>query len=248
MTKLDVFHWKMSAAAHKSAVDSLRGDIIHSHANGTPLPIQLIADLLPLESDQLEEAAKRGNFKWTGSKFSNEAPDELWMELEDPVMQTFTATIPAVWSGEVKVAGKELTIRFDTPIELEIPRLATLGVGRSQFQSLTSIVIDSELSLSVFEEVNAPTRQTWVEAKLSAGSNDMQFDQAELEVYAKFEPGDGCGFGDPEDPNWYVYSRVRDGICVVHYGTIIAGGSIAYEYRYGPGTKAQADAYFNQHC
>src|SRR6476619_3994012 len=98
---LDVFHWKMNATEHKRSVDSLRLDIIEAYENHIPLPISLILQLLPLQTEQGGDAAARGDITFEGNVWTNEADDDLWMEFQDPVMQTFSATIPRIWTGSL---------------------------------------------------------------------------------------------------------------------------------------------------
>lgn len=244
---LDIFHWRMSAAQHKSAVDQLRREIILAHRHQTPLPVSLVVQLLPLRSEQLAEAAARGSFTFTDDTWSNEAMDELWMEFEDSVLQTFNTTIPRVWSGRVSINGEQLTIHFDSVLEIEIPRLSEMGVGRSSFQIMVSVDVDTDISLTILREVGQTGRDTWIEAKLNESTMRMYAAPKEVTRYSAFDTEDSCA-QDENERDWYVYRRLSAGLCFVHKGTIILGGEVAYERLFGPGTKAEADAFERQNC
>lgn len=243
----DVFHWKMSAAPHKESVDSLRIEIIHAYQNQLPVPISLIFALLPLDTDQADEAQARGNFEFDGDLFRNEAANPLWIEFRDPVLKTFNMTIPEIWGGTIQLVGEKLTIRFDPAIEWEIPRLTELGVDRTAFQIFESIEADPQVSITILRDKGSPSKETWIEARLDPSVPFRLEADSSVSSIVTFDTAEECSHGDPEEPNWYVYRR-RDQLCIVHYGTIAIGGQLQYQYRFGPAKKSECERWRNREC
>src|SRR5260370_41669066 len=99
--KLDVFHWKMSAADDRQAIELLRNDITTAANTQQPLSIARILPLVPLQSPQSREIADRGAITFSGSSWSNVAATDLYVEVDDPAIQNMNATIPKVWQGTV---------------------------------------------------------------------------------------------------------------------------------------------------
>jgi len=170
------------------------------------------------------------------------------MEFDDPVLQTFNVTLPKVWQGSLSILGSELNVDFNPLLELEIPRLAQLGVGRSSFQKLASIRVNTQVSVTVLKESGAGFRETWIEAVLMDGQRIAITAGEKVQKYTAFDSSSSCPPNDQNNANWYVYRRSRDGICVVHEGEMIIGGQIAYEYKFGPNTKDACDNYYNTNC
>lgn len=258
----DVFSWYMSAAPHRASVEAVRNEIVDSHAASRPLPVGLILDLLPLKTDQGAEIAARGMFEWDGDQFSNQAAEDLFVEFEDPVLKTFSITIPAEWSGTLSLSGDELTLTFEAPLTITIPELANQGVNRSALQNVSLIRLDPSASNTRFVDALEVTRITWIVASLdpavsfmsaaalesfTSGEDEVTETTRSLRYYRMFSTSNNCGEGDPDNPNWYVYER-NGGMCVVHYGEIIYGGELAYRYRFGPATKDKCDRYAQDHC
>lgn len=251
----------MNARAHRDSVNALVFEIKSAHTNQTPLPINIISQLLPLQSDQLDDVEDRGVFEFDGDSFTNEADGELWIEFYDPVLEEFSATLPAVWKGAVDIQGKSLRISFSEPIPLEISKIATIGINRSSFQSLASIVITPKASVSRLIDGIDEDKETFIVAELE----DFEEDDIEnvkilginetTETYGERVANaftmlaaeeDDCGCGPcADEPDWYVY-RKRTGItCFTHSGTIV--GAPAYDRLYGPDTKAACDNWINNH-
>jgi hypothetical protein len=251
----DIFHWKMSAADHRSAVNELRRLILEARAQQSPLPIEAIVKLLPLTSNQLDEAAARGDITFNGDTWINEADDDLWMEFEDNVLQTFSVTIPRVWTGRLQVDGETITIFFEVEdreldLELEIPRLAEMGVSRSSFQKAISIFVDQEVSLTILRECGDTGRDTWIEAQLQDEVVREFQVPSEVTNYSTFDSVEIVCPWEEQEREWYVYRRDYDqpSWCVVHKGEYNTGGVIAYRLVAGPMTKAEADAYERDNC
>lgn len=231
----DTYTWELTGFPHKSSVDALRTDIIFAHANQSPFPISIVVDLLPLQSDQLDEVARRGNFLISGDAFSNEADTELVVTLEDPAIETFFVTLPSIWSGRLHVAGDELEIVFDPALELEVPRLETLGVNRSKYQLVTSIACSPARAVTTLQDKISQGAETLIDVLLDPDAEAaMSVRRAATSAMATIMSSK-CTSGEPDDPNWYVYRRRNDGICIIHYGSIVYGAN-AYDWRFGPAT------------
>lgn len=248
----DVFVWPMSAEANKGAVDMLRDEIISAHQAQPqrPVPISLVFALLPVTAEDTQPAIARGNFIFNGDRWENRANDPLEVAFNDPVLKEYSITFPAVFAGTIEVVGPRVKLVFEPPIEIEIPRLAELGVDRSKFQQLVSVDTSPEQSLSILKEASGEQRETWIQVRLAR--NSALAPGAFLEVSGVrlmdfSSGGNPCG-GDPNDPNWYVYERNTDHLCFVHYGTVIEGGQLAYTYRFGPATYDACNSWSNTHC
>lgn len=257
-----VYHWRMSAADHRTSVLSLVHEIKQAHASQQPMPVSLITDLLPLQSNDLDLINARGDFVFSGNEFVNDAEDELWVEFYDPVLEEFSTTLPMEWKGRLEVTDTSLSIIFFDPLEIEMPRLSTLGVDRSSFQNITSIHVTEDSSLTRMYDGVARNKETWIQAEFSASSekdilDEFGFPQLtdETEEYSesRFNPlvnkmiienANRCS--DPDDPNWYLYRR-DDGICIVHSGRILRNAH-RYQQIDGPGTKADMDSAFSVRC
>lgn len=245
----DVFYWRMNAAMHRTSVAALVAEIRDSQTKKQPLPLSIITTLLPLATPQREEIAKRGNFEWVSEQsWENRANTELRVQLDDPAMGTFFALLPAHWKGSVEGDESELELTFDTPLELEIPKLAELGLGRSAFQLFVSITVSAELAESVLDDGVDQSKETRVQAILGDFLNVRQFEgNLKVRVAELFSLGRDCGTQDKNDPNWYVYRRINGGLCFIHYGTVIDHAEI-YQYVFGPGTYEEASRAEQQSC
>lgn len=237
----DVFHWTMDASMHIRQVALLRTEVATARSNQTPLAIRDVLVLVPLNTMQSEEAIQRGDLTFSGDQFENRDDQPLYMEFGDPVLETFSAEIPARWAGTVELDGDTVKVRFDPPIELEIPRLAEMGVNRSSFQALTRVTLSPSVSTSVLQEVGRPEKETWVEAILTENALFEMAADADVASYVKmFGSTNPCGSTEDE-PNWYLVRRKRDRLCFVHDGKVITGGQVAYDVLYGPATKADCE-------
>ena len=259
----NVYHWRMSAADHRASVLSLVYEIKQAHASQHPMPVSLISDLLPLQSNDLDLINARGEFEFSGDEFTNSVDDELWVEFYDPVLEEFSTTLPQEWKGRLEVTDTSLSIIFFEPLEIEMPRLSTLGVDRSSFQNITSIHVTEDASLTRMYDGVDPNKETWIQAELSTSSEKDILDEFgfphltdETEEYwesrvnplvnkmAK-EKSKKCA--DPDEPNWYLYRRNTDGICLVHQGRIVQNAHL-YQQIDGPATKADIERAFHNLC
>jgi hypothetical protein len=238
----DPFTWTMSAYPHKSEIDALRLEIREAHANGTPLPTGLLLDLVPLRAAQAQDLAERAPFAFTGDHFES-AGDALRAEIYDPVLDVYYLSVPDVWSGTVTITGEAVTIVFDTPIQLEIPRLAALGVSRSKFQKLTKINGDSQRIMSqLVDDANGSI--TIIDVHLLPDAPPLVAGLTGRIVAMASSPCPGMAQDD-----WNVYERKNShGFCVVHEGDYIYGGGQAYDRVFGPDTKDKCEDYARQHC
>ena len=260
----DIYQWIMSAKSHEDSIRVFRQEVIESHTNQTPFPISLIFDLLPLQTNHAKDAIARGSFKINQDEFSNHVNDDLWMEFFDPVIEEYYVTIPASLEGTIKIKDDIVTIIFNVPLELEIPRISRLGIDRSAYQVLTSIQVSSVATISKFADVNDSDKETWILAEFGVTQKtnlalfDLHFvdDKTEhsgerlvnpLLSLVDNENRSGCG-PDPDDPGWYVHKRRSDNLCIVHYGTMIYGGSISYIIVYGPNTRTNCQDWVNINC
>jgi len=239
-----VFKWQMDATAHKGAVRSLRDEITEAHRLQTPLPISIIFSLLPVTSEQVEVAKARGAFEFSGDDFRNEADSALDMEFSDPVMHTFTVTIPEVIAGQVDISDTSLKISFSPTLDMDIPRLAELGVDRSRYQALRQIEVTAGASVTVLYERTGDQRETWIVAVLERGFIPQIRGLSEARSLSVLRSSDPCA--DLTGDDYYVFRRTG-GLCFVNKGTI-EGGQLAYEQRYGPATQAECREWVNTHC
>ncbi|MEM6410163.1 MAG: hypothetical protein AAF683_01350 [Pseudomonadota bacterium] len=246
----DVFHWEMSAANHKGSVDALVHEIKEAHHSQSPLPIRVILDLLPLQVADPDALTSKGDgtFEIQGDSFQNVSDDEVVSEFFDPVLQDHTITFPAIMAGKLDVSpdGGLLVVSFQPPLEMEIPRLADLGVQRSMFQWITQITLTDESSVTVLKDKADEDLETWVDAELVTPRTKALSVPATVQSISTLGVSGSCN-SDPDDPNWYVYQR-RDNLCLTHYGRIAVGGQLAYRLRAGPGTKSQMDQFMNANC
>jgi hypothetical protein len=125
-------------------------------------------------------------------------------------------------------------------------------MDRSMYQRVQSIRIDAEVAVTrLVDELNG-NKITLIAVHLVPGfrlllgpeessSPDAQGTAGLRYSRAAFDLGDICDDISGGDDNWYVYRRRRDGICVVHQGSTIEGGDLAWERFFGPGTKEEAD-------
>lgn len=243
----EVFNWRMSAEQHKSSVYALRDEIINHCTDQTPLALSLILDLLPLVTEERDLIVARGNVEFNGNEFSNTG-EETWIEFADQVLGNYYATIPEEWKGNVVIKDELITIEFTTPILVEIPELANLGVDRSSFQKFIGLKSTKQTTISFLVDNSDENKETWIDAVLQSNlPRTLHTPDYELASFETFDTSNNnCG-ADPNDPNWYVYKRTTDGLCFVHHGNIINQAQI-YEYRYGPSTMADCDNYASQHC
>lgn len=244
----EVFTWKMSAEQHRSSVYALRDEIVHHHKEQEPLSIVTLMSLLPLKTDNIELILSRGYIDIIGDKFTN-IGNELWIEFYDEVIGNYYATLPAHWEGKISINEEIIEIEFPDGILLEIPEIANLGVDRSSFQKLVKIKSTKNTTISILTDNESEDKVTWIDAVLERNTlTSDYYPDDKLKSLEIFDTSNnGCG-SDPNEPNWYVYERIRDGICVVHYGQVIVGGSIAYMYKYGPGTQKDCETYAAQNC
>ncbi len=250
----------MSAKPHRDSILALTQEIAEAHKNQTSFPISLITDLLPLQTDQAVEVGARGTFTFNQDEFINEADSELWIEFYDPVMEEFSTTLPAIWKGHLKNENSVLTIIFDEPLELEIPRITSLGIDRSAYQLLESIQVSSVASISKLKDANDEEKEIWIQADIEdnlesgielfplhkVGDSTETFGERMMNpiiALTKDENSSSCG-PDANDPEWYVYKRSQ--LCITHHG--IMYGSNGYTKEYGPSTKADCDNWINNNC
>ncbi len=257
----DIFSWYMSAALHRDSVEALRREILESYQNQSPLPVGLILQLLPLQTPNEEEISMRGSFEWQGETFTNGASAETWVEFSDPVLGNFSSTIPPTWRGTIDVRDGEITLNFIDALKVSIPEIANQGINRSIQQRFDQAVLTAAFSRSRFVDVSDENKISLIVATLDP-TVDLKSGQAlgveneahiadsarDLEFYRAISTGSSCGGGDPDEPNWYVYRRVNDGLCIIHYGRINVGGVVAYVYEYGPDTKAACDRFWRDNC
>lgn len=247
----DIFIWPMSAETSKPSVDMLREEIIAAHQAQPqkPVPISLLFAFLPVESDEKDAAIARGNFVFSGDRWENRADEPLEVVFSDPVMKEYTIEFPAIFAGSVEVTGDKVNIVLDPPLAMEVPRLAELGVDRSKFQKLIRIDAAPDQSLTILREADGAKRETWIQVRLIADAGVAA--KAFLEVSGvqlmASSGDDSCG-KDKDDPNWYVYQRRSDHLCFTHHGTIITGGQVAYDKRYGPATYDACIEWENKYC
>lgn len=258
----DVYHWRMSAADHRASVLSLVHEIKQAHASQQPMPVSLITDLLPLQTNDFDLINARGVFEFSGDEFINSADGELWVEFYDPVLEEFSTSLPQEWKGHLAVTETSLSIIFFEPLEIEMPRLSSLGVNRSSFQNIVSIHVTDDASLTRMYDGLDQNKETWIQAELSTESEKDILDKFgfpnltdETEEYSesRFNPlinkmvkENSSECSDPQDPNWYVYKR-NDGICIVHLGRILQNAH-TYHRIAGPGTKEQMDSIYHARC
>lgn len=252
----NVFRWRMDASTHTSVMRALRREIVNSYSAHSDLPLSTVVALLPLATNQSTEISGRGAIRFAGAAFRNAAQRDLWLEFSDPAMGDFSLTLPSVISGQIAVTGDRIALAFDTPIELEIPRLATLGVNRSSYQDLVSLELTPATSVSSLRERTHPDRITQIDAELGreqlrnllsleTEASESTRDLASLAMV--LNASKSCG-GDPDDPNWYVYWDKQLQDCIVHHGTIITGGQIRYQHRFGPATQRSCEQYVANNC
>lgn len=259
----EIYTWRMSASMHAPSIRSLAEEIIEANTSQTPLPVEVILDLLPLQTNQDQRIRERGEFVVTGNHFENIADSELFVEFYDPVIEDFNLTLPEVWKGKVLVSGDEVDIVFENPLEINIPKISEIGVDRSSFQLLVSLHVTKSAAVSKYLDDTDSDKETWVVAELSELDDDEDESPALIpedgvavtqafsssEVNPMFAMASGssgsCGGGD-SDPDWYVY-RKNGGLCLVHKG-IIVGGSLHYTEIYGPDFKTNCDKYLLTAC
>lgn len=259
----EIYSWRMSARMHEPSIRSLVEEIIEAHTTQTPLPVEIILDLLPLQTNQDQEIRARGTFTINGDDFQNTADDDLYIEFYDPVIEDFNLTLPAVWKGTVKVSGNDIDLDFEQPLEINMPKIAQIGVDRSSFQLLKSLHVTKQAAVSKYVDLVDNEKETWVVAELSDRVDEEDIpiltpeDGAQVtevlmgskinSMFATMASGSSgsCG-GDEQGTDWYVY-RKRGGLCIVHQG-IILGGSLHYTTKFGPDTKSNCDAYFLTLC
>lgn len=240
----DIFTWKMSAATDKNAVDSLRTRIIQAYLGKHPFPLAIIMQLLPLQTDQAGDAARRGSFTFTNGKFSNISDESLWIQFTDPVLKQFSATIPATWTGSISISGETLKISFDKPPLVQLPQLVQMGVGRSMYQNYLSLQVSPTMAISILQDTVNTAKETEIQVSLvSGGTVSAQLHRASMAYLTVTDVSGWCG-GNPNDNNWYVL-KGNDGLCIVHQGTVVEGGQIYYTVVYGPASKADCDKFWN---
>jgi len=245
--KKDIFKWKMSAEMHKNSVYTLRNEIIEHYNEQKEMSISLILDLLPLETNDTQTILDRGNISFDGDNFENNG-DESWIEFHDQVLGDYFATIKELWSGNIKTKDEEIVLEFTTPIELEIPQLTNLGVNRSAFQILKKIISTKETTISILVDSESEVKETWIDAVLDNEKyNENKDFKEDLENYLLFDTSENSCGKDPEEPNWYVYKRITDGLCFVHYGRMM-NQAHRYILAYGPSKKKDCDNWANNNC
>ena len=239
----DTFTWSMSAIPHADSIGALRQEIKDAHLSDGKLAVGLILDLLPLNTPNAQDAIERGAFGFEKGRFSNSG-DALRVEIFDPVLDTYYLDIPDVWAGTVTTTGDLVSLVFDTPVGLEIPKLAALGVGRSKFQKLERMSCDKERLVSVLvDTVNGNLTNLDVRLSQTAGP-------AALGITGRLigMSSDPCK-PDANDPNWYVYGRINaPGMCIIHYSEVVYGGEMAYVYEFGPSTYDRCADFARANC
>lgn len=238
----DTFTWSMTAFPHAGSVRALRMEIAVAHATEDKLPVGLILDLLPLSTPNIQEGNERGSFSFKANKFENNG-EPIHMEFFDPVLDTYYLDIPASWTGEIVVAAdsSSIEITFIPALEMELPKLAELGVGRSKFQLVEKLTADDFRTVTHLKDtVNGNMSVLDVQLKESAVPLELGITGRIVGLSTS-----GCPGEDPDDPNWYVYEK--NGLCFVHKGSIIYGAN-GYSYRYGPARLGDCNAYADRNC
>lgn len=240
----DTFTWSMSAIEQASAISALRKEIALAHNEEGKLPIGLILDLLPLNTPNAQEVMERGAFAFLGNTFVNKG-DAVRIEIFDPVLDTYFLDAPDVWQGTVATSGDRIEINFQEPLALEMPKLAQLGVGRSKFQLVDKISCDPDrLVTELSDTVNGNVTILDVRLRIDASPLMVGLSGKIIGMASS-----DCPVGDLGSKNWYVYSRRgQDGMCVLHEGETIYGGSVAYDKVFGPATYDECSRYANEHC
>ena len=241
----DTFTWSMSAIPHASSINALRHDIIDAFRASGKLPIGLVLDLLPINTPNAQELIERGSFQFDSNSFSSEG-DSSHIEIFDPVLDTYYLDIQEKWAGTIQVTNDTVELTFEPPLDLELPKLAQLGIGRSKFQRLVKMTGDSNRVVSELEDsVNKSKTLLDVHLKdevpaLAAGLQGKLIGMLSSECTVS-----GGGGTD----NWYVYERRnQQGMCVVHEGEYIYGGSIAYDKKFGPDSYDACKNYARANC
>jgi len=252
----DVFTWPMQAYKHLKGINALREEVIAAHQMGSGggtgvFPIVDIFYTLPIMSPETQDAVDRGVFSVTGSRFFNSAADSLIMNIRDPAMGDFMATVPAILQGNLTVNGGTFLATFDNPIELEIAQLESLGVGRSRFQSLFSLQVSSDECRSILVDRTDPNKQTHIVVALqqlitlrAIGGQEILRSMA-LASGSCGGSGGGTGGGSAD---WYVIKR-NDGLCFTNdslWG--YPGGSANFTVMFGPDTESQCDQWIRSNC
>lgn len=258
----DIYHWTMSARAHRDSIQALISEILEAWENQENLAVSIITDLLPLQTNQASEINARGTFMFSENDFVNESDSDLWIEFFDPVIEEFYTTLPATWNGALSYEEGVLTITFKSLIEMEVPRISSMGINRSAFQIVESIQVSQTTSITKLIDSTDSGKETWIQADMDAapivslkGFKLYELDQGTEVLSARQanpiaaliakENEEGCGPA-PDDPEWYVYRRNSGHYCIVHHGIMI--GSNGYTKRYGPDTKAGCDNWVNNNC
>ncbi|MDO8770866.1 MAG: hypothetical protein Q7K57_19590 [Burkholderiaceae bacterium] len=239
----DTFTWSMSAIPHADSIGALRQDIQEAYLGDGKLAVGLVLDLLPINTPNAQEAIERGAFIFEKDRFSNSG-DALRIEIFDPVLDTYFLEIPELWAGGVSVNGDLVSLVFDTPLGLEIPKLAALGVGRSKFQTLERMSCDRARLLSeLVDTVNGNRTNLDVRLSLNAGPTALGLTGRLIGMSS-----DPCKPNE-SDPNWYVYGRINSpDMCIIHYGEVVYGGQMAYVRRFGPSTYDSCAAFARANC
>jgi hypothetical protein len=243
-----LLNWRMNASMHVSAVRALEHDLRECAAKLTPFSIRTIVDLLPLSTPNRKEVIARGACTIDASgKWINKAGSDLRVQFDDPAMGTFYVTIPREWTGTISASPDLLRIVFDPALHLEIPKLATMGVGRGSFQDLLSLSLSKQEALSSLVDVSDASMRTDVHALLEEAVSSSVVAGSALTLMDFFSLSQNCGgTSNPDDPNWYVVRR-NDGLCFVHYGTFIDQAEV-YTIIWGPGKLADANAAQSKLC
>lgn len=239
----DTFTWSMSALPHSDSINALRVEILEATLSDGRIPVGLVLDLLPVNTPNAQDAIERGAFEFKNEHFSNTG-EALRIEIFDPVLDAYYLDIPETWSGVAATNGDFVNLIFDTPLDLEIPKLAALGVGRSKFQKLEGMSCNKDHLISqLVDTVNG--NRTNLNVVLSLNAAPAALGLSGRLIGMSSNP---CR-EDPNDPNWYVYGRINaPSMCIVHYGEVVYGGQLAYIRRFGPATYDRATEFARLNC
>jgi hypothetical protein len=260
------FFWPMSAERYRLTILSFIGELITSIETGRPFPCRLIVNLLPINmpNEDAERVIARGEFTFGSAesadnkitrRFSNSG-SSFNLRISDAVLKDYSIEIPPDWGGTAShnYGTRTTELEFTPPLFMELPRLTEMGVPRSQFQHLVRMRSDGRAIASELEDDSIRDRKTIIDVALDPSSSSIEYYEKKFGKVIKLGgPHIYCGGGgtggpwDPnDDDNWYVYQQNKEnGACTVRQGPM---SDAWYVWRFGPGTEADADAYWRQHC
>lgn len=248
--------WRLDGRMHKAQVKELRELLSDSITSERTVPIYRLLALLPVQTDQREEAEQRGEISSRAGRLENTAPNETWMEFYDPAMGAFFVTVPRELRADGSVEGEVVRIEFHetATLALELPKLEELGLDRTKYQKVAQVVLASGSVTTTLVDEQFEERRTEIDVLLA---NPPEGDIAALAVEGEVRDGlrfadavvafgdfdVGCGL---QDDHWYVLRRARDSLCFTHDTDTLGPGpapTVMYE-----GTKADCDQWINDNC